>query len=38
MGLSLVSDIAQLHGAEIIFEDNLPGLGVRLLFSPLQEG
>ena len=30
LGLNLVAVIAQLHGAELKFEDNQPGLKVRL--------
>jgi signal transduction histidine kinase len=33
LGLSLVSAIARLHGADLTLADNAPGLVVRLTFS-----
>ncbi|QAU49018.1 sensor histidine kinase [Bradyrhizobium guangzhouense] len=32
LGLSLVAAVARLHGAEIVLQDNAPGLTVRLSF------
>jgi signal transduction histidine kinase len=34
LGLSLVNAVARLHGADLILEDNKPGLKVRLRFPP----
>ena len=34
LGLSLVKAVADLHQAELLLEDNQPGLRVTLLFSP----
>jgi signal transduction histidine kinase len=34
LGLSLVAAVAELHRVHIAFDDNRPGLVVRLLFSP----
>ena len=34
LGLSLVRAVARLHGAELILEDNNPGLRVILRFAP----
>lgn len=33
LGLSLVSAIAQLHGADLVLEDNAPGLAVSVHFT-----
>lgn len=37
LGLALVKAIAELHGARLQFEDNHPGLTVRLLFQPYSQ-
>jgi signal transduction histidine kinase len=34
LGLALVKAIAELHAARLLFEDNHPGLIVRVLFQP----
>jgi signal transduction histidine kinase len=36
LGLSVVSAIAELHGASITLADNQPGLRVQVLFPPLK--
>ena len=38
LGLSLVNAVARLHGADLILEDNQPGLRVRLRFPPPTAG
>lgn len=35
LGLSLVAAIADLHGANLVLEDNEPGLRVSMVFQPL---
>ena len=35
LGLSLVSVIAELHGAEVELADNAPGLRVTVKFPPI---
>ena len=34
LGLSLVAAVARLHEAQLLFEDNNPGLRVKVLFKP----
>ena len=36
LGLSLVQAIAQRHGARIEFDDNKPGLIVKLIFPKIR--
>jgi len=36
LGLSLVEAVAKLHNADLIFEDNKPGLRVKLVFRKLK--
>ena len=37
LGLSLVRAVARLHCAELVMEDNLPGLRVRLCFPKARQ-
>lgn len=37
LGLSLVAAIADLHRAELVLEDNAPGLKVTILFPPVRQ-
>ena len=38
LGLSLVAAVARLHGAELVLEDNTPGLRVSLRFAATESG
>ena len=38
LGLSLVAAVARLHGAELVLEDNAPGLRVRMRFGGVEAG